>query len=130
MWWAIALAVWGFVYLWIGPAIAGRTLGMALFGLRVVATDGSAITQGQSFLRVLTLPLSIILLGVGLLMAVFGRERRALHDHLANTCIVYDWGERPAEMPAPLTKWLAGRGAIDLDAPSKPGPAPAATPQA
>ena len=118
-WWAVALGIWAFVYFWIGPSLAGRTLGMALVGLRVVATDGSAIGQRQSFVRVLTLPLSIILLGVGLLMAVFGGERKALHDHLARTCVVYDWGERPAEMPAPLTKWLAGRGAIELDAHAK-----------
>jgi uncharacterized RDD family membrane protein YckC len=118
-WWAIALAVWAFFYLWIGPAVAGRTLGMALIGLRVLATDGSAISQRQSFFRVLTLPLSVILLGIGLLMAVFGAERKALHDHIGGTCIVYDWGDRPAEMPAPLTSWLAGHGAIEFSAPPK-----------
>jgi uncharacterized RDD family membrane protein YckC len=118
-WWAIALAIWAFVYLWIGPAVAGRTFGMAVVGLRVLATDGSAISQRQSFFRVLTMPLSVILFGVGLLMAVFGGERKALHDHIGGTCVVYDWGERPAEMPAPLTKWLAGHGAIELNTPPK-----------
>jgi uncharacterized RDD family membrane protein YckC len=121
-WWAVALGVWAFVYFWIGPSIAGRTLGMAIVGLRVVATDGSVIGQGQSFLRVLTLPLSIVLLGVGFLMALLGKERRALHDHLARTCVVYDWGDRPAEMPAPLAKWLAekrrSRGDESPDSPS------------
>ena len=107
VWWAVALGVWAFFYLWVGPSVAGRTVGMAIVGLRVVATDGSVISQGQSFLRVLTLPLSIVLLGVGFLMALPGKERRALHDHLAGTCIVYDWGDRPAEMSAPLAKWLA-----------------------
>jgi uncharacterized RDD family membrane protein YckC len=117
--WGIALAIWAFVYLWIGPAVAGRTFGMALVGLRVLATDGSAITQRQSFFRVLSLPLSVVLLGIGLLMAVFGKERRALHDHVGRTCVVYDWGERPAEMPAPLTKWLAGHNAIEIHTPPK-----------
>ena len=92
---------------------------MALIGLRVLATDGSAISQRQSFFRVLTLPLSVILLGIGLLMAVFGAERKALHDHIGGTCVVYDWGDRPAEMPAPLTSWLAGHGAIEFSAPPK-----------
>ncbi len=118
-WWAIALAIWAFIYLWIGPAVAGRTPGMTLVGLRVLATDGSAITQRQSFFRVLTMPLSVILLGVGLIMAVFGAQRKALHDHIGGTCVVYDWGERPAEMPAPLTKWLAGHGAIEFEAAPK-----------
>ncbi len=112
VWWTVALAVWAFVYYWIGPAIAGRTLGMAVFGLRVVTAKGSPISQGQSFIRVLVLPFSIILLGIGLLMAVVGRERRALHDYAAGTCVVYDWGDRPAEIAAPLTAWLADRGAI------------------
>jgi uncharacterized RDD family membrane protein YckC len=106
VWWSVALGVWAFIYFWIGPSIAGRTLGMAIVGLRVVATDGSVISQRQSFFRVLTLPLSVVLLGVGFFMALFGKERRALHDHLARTCVVYDWGDRPAEMPAPLAKWL------------------------
>jgi len=114
VWWTVALAVWAFVYYWIGPAIAGRTLGMAVFGLRVVTARGSPISQGQSLIRVIVLPFSIILLGIGLLMAVVGRERRALHDHAAGTCVVYDWGDRPTDMPAPLTKWLAGRGAIKV----------------
>ena len=107
LWWGVALGVWAFFYLWIGPSVAGRTLGMAIVGLRVVATDGSVISQGQSFFRVLTLPLSFVLLGLGFLMALLGKERRALHDRLAGTCVVYDWGDRPAEMPAPLAKWLA-----------------------
>jgi hypothetical protein len=37
-------------------------------------------------------------------------ERRALHDVLAGSAVVYDWGDRPAEMPAPITRWFARHG--------------------
>ena len=116
-WWTVALVLWAFIYLWIGPAVAGRTLGMALAGLRVVAADGSPLSQRQSFLRVLFLPFSIALLGLGFVMAVVSGRRQALHDAAAGTCVVYDWGDRPAEMPAPLTKWLSRRGAIEVVSP-------------
>jgi hypothetical protein len=39
-----------------------------------------------------------------------GLERRALHDVLAGSAVVYDWGDRPAEMPAPITRWFARHG--------------------
>ena len=41
LWWTVALLVLGFVYFWLGPSITGRTAGMAVFGLRVVSSEGS-----------------------------------------------------------------------------------------
>jgi uncharacterized RDD family membrane protein YckC len=38
-----------------------------------------------------------------------GRNRRALHDLIAGTAVVYDWGDRPAQMPAPLSSFIADR---------------------
>jgi hypothetical protein len=38
------------------------------------------------------------------------RERRALHDLLAGSSVVYDWGGRPAEMPSPLARWIEVHG--------------------
>ena len=32
---------------------------------------------------------------------------RALHDLCAGTAVVYDWGDRPAELPGPLSSYLA-----------------------
>ena len=116
LWWTVALLVLGFVYFWLGPSISGRTAGMAVFGLRVVSNDGSPLKQSQSFVRVLVLPFSIALLGIGLVMAVVGRQREALHDHAAGTCVVYDWGDRPAEITTPLTRWLDRRGALETGA--------------
>jgi uncharacterized RDD family membrane protein YckC len=110
--WIAALCVWAFLYLWGGLALAGRTVGKLLMGLRVVATDGSPLSQRSALIRVLVLPFSIALFGIGLLLALVHRERRTLHDLASGTCVVYDWGDRPAEMPAPLSWWLSRRGAF------------------
>lgn len=120
--WTTALLVWAFVYLWAGLSITGKTIGKGIVGLRVVSVDGAPLSQRQALLRVIVFPLSFILLGLGLLLALVNRERRALHDILAKTCEVYDWGERPAEMPGPLAWWLSRRGALDIAEVTYPHP--------
>jgi hypothetical protein len=45
-----------------------------------------------------------------LLGIVFGRERRAWHDHFARTAVVYDWGSRTARLSTPLAAWLERKG--------------------
>jgi uncharacterized RDD family membrane protein YckC len=106
-WWALALAMWGFLYLWVGLGVAGRTPGKGLAGLRVVDKRGEPLTSGRAALRVLVYPLSFAVLGVGLLGAIVGRNRRCLHDVIAGTCVIYDWGGRTAELNTPLSRWLS-----------------------
>ena len=48
----------------------------------------------------------MLLFGIGLFMIVVQREHRSLHDLIAKTCVVYDWGDRSAEMPGPLSEFL------------------------
>jgi uncharacterized RDD family membrane protein YckC len=98
---------WVFLYGVVSLAVAGRTLGMAIIGLRVVRESGSPLKPTQAVVRVLTMPLSFLFLGIGFIGLIFGSRRRALHDIIAGTVVVYDWGDRPAEMAAPLTEWLA-----------------------
>jgi uncharacterized RDD family membrane protein YckC len=57
--------------------------------------------------------LSFIVLGIGLLGIVFGRERRAWHDHFAGTAVVYDWGTRTARLSTPLAAWLERKSLDD-----------------
>ena len=103
----VTIAVWVFVYLWFSLAIFGKTLGKALLGVRVVVSDGSVtLNKGKPFIRTLTYPLSFVLFGLGLVGIVWGRERRAWHDHFAGTAVVYDWGSRTAAMPTPLAEYL------------------------
>jgi uncharacterized RDD family membrane protein YckC len=107
--WVIALVVWGFLYVFLGLAIAGRTPGKGIVGLRVVMSDGSTLSIGRAFLRTLLLPVSAAILGLGLIGILFHKEHRALHDLGAGTAVVYDWGRRIAELPGPLSEFLARR---------------------
>ena len=102
------LVIWSWAYLYyaVSLAVAGRTLGMGTIGLRVVQKSGSPLKAHQGFVRTLAMPLSFMVLGLGFIGLLFGSRRRALHDWIAGTVVVYDWGDRPAEMSAPLTQWL------------------------
>lgn len=111
--WIIGLASWAFLYVVVGLTVSGRTLGKTLLGIKVVKGDGTPITAGRAAARVFVLPFSIAIFGLGLLGIVVGRKRRALHDVVAGSAVVYDWGDRPAELPAPLTRWLESKG-VDI----------------
>jgi uncharacterized RDD family membrane protein YckC len=98
----VLFVVWAFIYFAFQWASNGRTLGMALFGIRVVMKDGSQIGRWHAIERTVALPLSFLFLGLGFLISLFQRERRALHDLIAGTCVVYSWDARAARL-----RWLA-----------------------
>ncbi len=98
----IAAVVWEFIYFAYQWSLSGKTLGMAVLGIRVVTTDGSPIGPRQAVLRTLTLPLSFLILGLGFLGILTNRDRHALHDRLAGTAVVYSWDARAARL-----RWLA-----------------------
>jgi len=110
----VFLTLWAFVYLWTSLALAGRTPGMGIIGLSVVTREGGPISGRQAFIRTIVFPFSFLFFGLGFLGIFFSPERRALHDAAAGDAVVYDWGDRQAEMPAPLTQWL-NRHAEDED---------------
>jgi uncharacterized RDD family membrane protein YckC len=75
-----------FVYLTASVAFTGRTFGMALVSVRAIDERSGLIpTAGQCARRALFYMLSLAALGLGLLPALFGSERRALHDRLSGT---------------------------------------------
>lgn len=92
------LTGWSFLYFFVPWAVSGRTPGMLVLGLRVVRRDGSPLDPGHAFLRALTLPLSFLPLGLGLIGILVGREHRALHDVLAKTTVVYAWNAQKARL--------------------------------
>jgi uncharacterized RDD family membrane protein YckC len=104
--WAVALAVWTFSYYWYCWGMAGKTPGAALLGIRVVRRDGSNLGFRRAFVRTLVFPISLAMFGLGMLGAVFGRERRTWHDIAAGSTVVYDWDARAARL-----RFLARRGA-------------------
>ena len=107
----LALLVYGFFYFWFSQALTGRTISQAIVGLKVIRNDGRPLSPGAAAIRTVVLPFSFLLLGAGALMALVDRRRRALQDVAARSSVVYDWGDRPAELPAPLTRFLDRREA-------------------
>jgi uncharacterized RDD family membrane protein YckC len=94
----VALAAWAFFYCAYPLAVAGRTPGMAAVGLRAVRTDGGALGARRAIVRVLAFPLSFLLFGFGFLLILLKRDRRALHDLVAGTAVVYGWDARAARL--------------------------------
>jgi uncharacterized RDD family membrane protein YckC len=109
----VALAAWVFLYVWGSLVVAGRTMGKGIVGLRVVRADGSALSGRQALIRTVAYPVSFAILGLGLVGIVFDRYHRALHDRIARTAVVYDWGGRAAEIPGPLSDFLARRAGTE-----------------
>jgi len=97
-WVIIAYAVWAFIYFARSWGASGRTAGMALFGVRVVRDDGTDVSERRAALRTLALPLSFLLLGLGFVGILLGDHRRALHDVIAGTVVIYSWDARAARL--------------------------------
>jgi len=94
------LGVWAFFYLVYPWALSGKTLGMAVLGIRVVTPSGGPIRPWQAVVRALVLPFSVALAPVGLSGVIVQRQRRALHDLAAGTVVVYAWNARAAQLRA------------------------------
>lgn len=116
--WLVALGAWWFVYLWTSIAITGRTPGKALLGLRVTALDGSPLNARRTTVRTLAFPLSFVL-GIGFVIGLIRRDRRSLHELIAGSTEIIDWGDRDARMPSALERFVERHNAN--------GPEPATT---
>ena len=110
-WRALVAAIWMFLYWWGSIALAGKTIGKALLGLRVVTGDGEVLSSGRSALRAISMPLSYVAFGLGFVGIILGRERRALHDVIAGSAVIYDWGPRTAQLPTPISAYVARKAA-------------------
>ncbi len=73
-----------FVWYWLH---GGQTLPMKTWRLRVASADGKPLRFGQACLRFIC-ALTGILLGFGILWALFDRDRQFWHDRMAGTKIV------------------------------------------
>jgi uncharacterized RDD family membrane protein YckC len=78
----------GGTYLVLLNAGPGQTLGKRLLGIRVIDGYGAPLGLGRSLLRAIALIPSVALAGLGVLWIGFDRERRGLHDRLADTHVV------------------------------------------
>ena len=63
----------------------GQTLGKMLVGVAVVRRDGAPVGYGRALLRCVGGGLCLLTLGLGRLVVLFTRDRRALSDFVAGT---------------------------------------------
>jgi len=66
----------------------GQTVGMMAVHIRVLSSNGGRVSLWRSALRFFGRVFSVLPLFLGLLMALFDRKRRTLHDRLAGTVVV------------------------------------------
>jgi uncharacterized RDD family membrane protein YckC len=83
---SIALAVVYEVYF---VSTRGGTIGKLVLGLKIVRADGSPMTAGLALGRYFAQWLSGAILLIGYIMAGFDAEKRALHDHICQTRVIY-----------------------------------------
>lgn len=78
------------VYFSVLVAVTGRTPGKAVIGIRVVALDGGRLSAPRSVLRAVAYLVSLWPAGLGFLWVLVDRHRRAWHDHIVGSRVVYD----------------------------------------
>jgi uncharacterized RDD family membrane protein YckC len=67
----------------------GATPGKMVLNLKVIRSDGSPVSAGRAAGRYFAQVLSGMILFIGYIIAAFDSEKRALHDHLADTRVIY-----------------------------------------
>jgi uncharacterized RDD family membrane protein YckC len=75
-----------FAWFWVH---GGQTLAMKTWRIRVVDVGGGRLRPAQAVLRYLAAWFSIGLFGIGIVWALFDRDRQFLHDRIADTRIVF-----------------------------------------
>lgn len=78
-----------FSYQFIFLALIGQTPGKIVMGIRVLRTNGDALSLRVVVQRIIFYYLVAIPLFVGFLWVLFDNKRRGWHDHLAGTIVVY-----------------------------------------
>ncbi len=88
------LSIFAFIYFSIFNGIRGQTPGQRLFRVRVIDAYGQCPSLGRSVARTLACVPSLGLFALGVLWIGFDREKRGLHDWMADTYVVVDAGAR------------------------------------
>jgi uncharacterized RDD family membrane protein YckC len=91
----VALCYFGFVvfYETVSIAFVGRTIGKSIFGLLIIKKQGRPISIGQALVRAILLtPIPWVMISAWL--GVLRRDRRAVHDLVVGTCVIYNWDAR------------------------------------
>ncbi|MGZ3404917.1 MAG: RDD family protein [Polyangia bacterium] len=82
------LVILGFLYFFLFTALRGQTFGKHLRRVKVIDAYGERPSIARSLLRTAAYLPSLLLLALGFLWIGFDREKRGLHDWLADTYVV------------------------------------------
>jgi len=94
----IMTSIWSFQLLALAASLAysvyflvkfGATPGKMALGIKVIRADGGPIQVGQAIGRYFAHMLSGIILYIGYMMAGWDDQKRALHDRLVDTRVIY-----------------------------------------
>jgi len=122
-WVVVAYVVWAFIYFSYWWGLNGKTPGGGLFGVQVLTEDGRDVSGRRAIGRTLAFPLSFLILCLGFLGILLGDRRRALHDVIAGTVVVYSWDARAARLRFLSRPTYSGRSA-SLESPPAPPESP------
>jgi len=87
--------LWGGLFIFVGyftffHSYGGQTPGKMVLRLKVVTADGGDLSALRSFCRALGYFASSLFFGVGFFLALVPPRKRALHDLLTNSQVVFD----------------------------------------
>ncbi|MCK9260508.1 MAG: RDD family protein [Azoarcus sp.] len=86
--WIHIFLVLGFYFVWYWHR-QGQTLAMQTWRLKIVdSVSGQPLNAARSWLRYVLAWPSVLIGGVGLIWAIFDRDRQFLHDRLSGSCVV------------------------------------------
>jgi uncharacterized RDD family membrane protein YckC len=120
-WVVAAYVVWAFIYFAYWWGLNGKTPGGGLFGVQVLTEDGRDVSGRRAIGRTLAFPLSFLILCLGFLGILLGDRRRALHDVIAGTVVVYSWDARGARLRF-LSRLQYSPPPAPPESPDLPGP--------
>jgi uncharacterized RDD family membrane protein YckC len=92
--------IWEFVYFTVSWAVSGRTVGMAILGLRVLRRDRTRLSWWRCALRTIAFPITFATLWLGFIPIITAKHRRGLPDLIAGSIVVYDWDAVGADLRA------------------------------
>jgi uncharacterized RDD family membrane protein YckC len=87
----VSIAITAGYYAWFHSSANQATLGKMAIGIKVVRTDGEAISFARGVGRYFAFLLSSLILCIGLLMAAFTERKQGLHDLICDTLVVDKW---------------------------------------
>jgi uncharacterized RDD family membrane protein YckC len=84
----VMAALVAFAYFFLFTALRGQTFGKHLLHVKVIDAFGERPSLVRALVRTLAYGPSLVLLALGFLWIGFDREKRGLHDWLADTYVV------------------------------------------